>query len=70
MRASKDNHDKYAYALELRHEAGRRVGIENIRAAKLARIEAERAEMEASYAKERQVLPEFRCMLLVRLVES
>lgn len=69
-RATKENHDKYAYALELRHEAARRVGIENIRAAKLARIEAERAEMEASYAKERQVLPEFRCMLLVRLVES
>lgn len=69
-KATKENHDKYAYALELQHEAARRVGIENIRAAKLARIEAERAEMEASYAKERQVLPEFRCMLLVRLVES
>ena len=54
-RATKENHDKYAYALELRHEAARRVGIENIRAAKLARIEAERAEMEASYAKERSV---------------
>lgn len=68
--ATRENHDKYAYALELRHEAARRMGIENIRVAKLARIEAERAEMEAAYAKERQVLPEFRCMLLVRLVES
>ena len=69
-KATRENHDKYAYALELRREAAQRVGIENIRAAKLARIEAEQAEMEASYAKERQVLPEFRCMLLVRLVES
>lgn len=67
-KATKENHDKYAYALELRHEAARRVGIENIRVAKLARIEAERAEMETTYAKERQVLPQFRCMLLVRLV--
>ena len=69
-KATRENHDKYAYALELRREAAQRVGIENIRAAKLARIEAEQAEMEVSYAKERQVLPEFRCMLLVRLVES
>lgn len=67
-KATKDNHEKYAYALRLRREAARRVGIENIRASKLARIDAEEREMEAAYAKERQVLPEFRCMILVRLV--
>ena len=49
-------------------EAARRVGIENIRTAKLAKLDAEEREMEADYARERQVLPEFRCMLLARLV--
>lgn len=67
-KATKENHDKYAYALKLRHEAAKRIGIENIRNSKLAKIDEERAAMEAAYAKERQVLPEFKCMLLVRLV--
>ena len=44
------------------------MGIENIRTAKLAKLDAEEREMEADYARERQVLPEFRCMLLARLV--
>ena len=67
-KATRDNHEKYAYALRLRREAARRVGIENIRTAKLAKLDAEEREMEADYARERQVLPEFRCMLLARLV--
>ena len=67
-KTTKDNHEKYAYALRLRRDAARRVGIDNIRTAKLAKLDAEERDMELSYAKERQVLPEFRCMLLARLV--
>lgn len=67
-KTTKDNHEKYAYALRLRRDAARRVGIENIRVSKLAKLDAEERDMELSYAKERQVLPEFRCMLLARLV--
>lgn len=66
-RRSRENHDKYAYALRLREEAAQRVGIENIRASKLAHIAAEREAMETDYKYTRQVLPEFRCMAMVRL---
>ena len=67
-KATRENHEKYAYALQLRREAAKRVGIENSRTAKLAKLDAEERETEADYARERQVLPEFRCMLLARLV--
>ena len=44
------------------------MGIENIRRSRLAKLDAEERGMETEYAKERQALPEFCCMLLVRLV--
>lgn len=66
-RRSKENHDKYAYALELRADTARRIGIENIRTSKMARIADERARMEADYECVSQVLPEFKCSILVRL---
>lgn len=65
---AQENYDKYTYALDLRRKAARRIGIENIRIARLARLDDEKIEMDAAYLHERQVLPEFNCMLLVRLV--
>lgn len=68
-KVTRENHEKYLYALGLRRKAVQRIGIPNIRDAKLSSIEAEELVAEREYSRDLQVLPEFRCMLLVRLVK-
>lgn len=64
---SKEQYDKYRYALSLRQEAAQRIGIENIRRARVARLRQEEAEIEADYKRGETILPEFRLMMLARL---
>ena len=64
---SKEQYDKYRYALSLRQEAANRIGIENIRRARVARLSQEETEIEAEYKRGETILPEFRLMMLARL---
>ena len=67
LQKNQESYNKYKYALQLRTEAAGHIGIENIRKSRLARLEKERVEIEKSYAKGKQVFPDFRLALLVRL---
>ena len=67
LQKNQESYNKYKYALQLRTEAAGHIGIENIRKSRLARLEKERVEIERSYVKGKQVFPDFRLALLVRL---
>jgi hypothetical protein len=67
MLLNQESYNKYRYALQLRKEAVEHIGIENIRQARLAKLEKEKATIEAEYKKGAQVYPDFRLMLAVRL---
>lgn len=67
LRLNKESYDKYMYAHKLRTEAAEYIGIENIRYARLKRLEKEKINIENEYRKGTKVYPDFRLMLLVRL---
>lgn len=67
IQRNQENYNKYTYALQLRTEATMRVGIDNIRQSRLAKLEKEKAAIENNYKKGSQVYPDFRLMMLVRL---
>lgn len=67
LRKNKEKHDKYIYALKLRTEAASQIGIENIKKARLYKLEEERKQIENDYLKGQQVYPDFRLVLLIRL---
>lgn len=60
-------YNKYIYALQLRTESADHIGIENIKKSRLIRLEREREEIERSFKAGKQVYPDFRLTLLVRL---
>ena len=62
-----ESYNKYMYALQLRTEAADHIGVENIRKSRLLRLKKEREEIEKSYVAGKQVYPDFRLSLLVRL---
>jgi len=62
-----ENHRKYSYALSLRVDAARHIGIDNIRSHKLAALEKERVDMEAAYIAGKQICPDFRLEILVHM---
>ena len=64
---SREQYEKYKYALSLRREAAEHIGIENIRQYKIIKLEQEEQENEAEYRRSGTVLPDFRLMMLVRL---
>jgi superfamily II RNA helicase len=61
------SYNKYMYALKLRTEAAENIGIENIRTSRLLKLEKEKAAIESEFQKGKQVYPDFRLTLLVRL---
>lgn len=67
IQTKKESYNKYMYALQLRTEAAEHIGIDNIRRSRLARLEREKAAIEAEYKKGSQVFPDFRMMILIRL---
>ena len=67
IQTKKESYNKYMYALQLRTEAAEHIGIENIRCSRLAKLEREKAAIEAEYKKGSQVFPDFRMMILIRL---
>lgn len=67
IQTKKESYNKYMYALQLRTEAAEHIGIENIRRSRLAKLEREKAAIEAEYKKGSQVFPDFRMMIMIRL---
>jgi SNF2 family DNA or RNA helicase len=67
IQTKKESYTKYMYALQLRTEAAEHIGIENIRRSRLAKLEREKATIEAEYKKGSQVYPDFRMMIMIRL---
>ena len=67
IQTEKESYNKYMYALQLRTEAAAHIGIENIRRSRLAKLEREKAAIEAEYKKGSQVFPDFRMMIMIRL---
>ncbi|MDD6488468.1 MAG: helicase-related protein [Clostridia bacterium] len=64
---NQESYNKYMYAIQLREDAAGHIGIENIRRSRLAKLEREKASIEAKYKKGSQIFPDFRLMILVRL---
>ncbi len=67
LKANEENARKYRYALKLRMEAAGRIGIDNIRRARLDRLSQEKIRIEEEYQKGMEVCPDFRLMMLARL---
>jgi len=67
LQANLESYNKYMYALQLRMEATRQIGIENIRRSRLRKLEKEKEELEAAYTAGIKILPDFRLTLLARL---
>ena len=67
LQKNQESYNKYMYALQLRTEAADHIGIENIKKSRRARLAREKEEIERSFAKGKQVFPDFRLSLLVRL---
>ena len=63
-RKVEENHRKYDYALSLRLDAAKRIGIENIRNHKLNSLLQEKEEMETQYKHSKQICPDFYLELL------
>ncbi len=66
-RKIEENHRKYDYALSLRIDAAKRIGIENIRAHKLNSLAKEKEQMEAQYRQSKQICPDFYLELLAHM---
>lgn len=62
-----ETYRKYMYALELRIEAAKHIGIENIRSHKLNSLAKEKAEVERNFITGKQICPEFKLMFLACL---
>ena len=67
IKRSNEQYEKYKYALTLRKEAASRIGIDNIRNSRIAKLESEEREIEAEHKHSGTVLPDFKLMMLVRL---
>ena len=67
LQKNQESYNKYMYALKLRTEAANHIGIENIRKSRLQRLEKEQYEIEKSFIRGKQIYPDFRLSLLVRL---
>ena len=67
LQKNEESYKKYMYALELRTEAAGRIGIENIRKSRLDRLQHEKQVIEQAYKRGKQVYPDFRLTIMVRL---
>ena len=59
-----DEYRKRRYALTLRIEAAQKIGIENIRASRIRKLEAQLAAVTAEYELKQSICPTFRPMLI------
>lgn len=66
---NEEQYKKYQYALKLRRDAAKHIGIENIRNHKLASLIEEEKEIERKYLEGKEVCPEFKPVLVVHMDE-
>lgn len=62
-----ENYRKHSYALELRIDAAKRIGIENIRKARLRELEREKEEIKRKFEKNKIICPVFKPIFILRL---
>lgn len=67
LQKNEESYNKYMYALQLRTEAAEHIGIVNIRKSRLARLQHEKQMIEQEYKRGKQVYPDFRLTIMVRL---
>ena len=67
IKRSEEDYRKYKYALSLRTEAAQHIGIDNIRVARLKKLQQEEQDIERKHKEGQRLYPEFNLMLLVRL---
>lgn len=67
IKKNQESYNKYMYALQLRTEAAVHIGIENIRKARLRKLEQEKANIEETHKAGSQIYPDFKLVILIRL---
>ena len=67
IQKNQESYNKYMYALQLRTEAAEHIGIENIRASRLRKLEQEKANIEEAHKAGSQIYPDFKLAVLIRL---
>lgn len=63
----KESHNKFEHAWNLRKEAAESIGIDNIKNARLKKLEEEKNVMESEFKREKEIYPELKLILLVKL---
>ncbi len=63
----KESYRKYMYALELRTEAAKKIGIENIRRHRVTQLMKEKTIKSMEYEASQKLCPEFRPVMVLRM---
>ncbi|MGD9567044.1 MAG: DEAD/DEAH box helicase [Sedimentibacter sp.] len=63
----KEKYRKFSYALELRIDAAKKIGIDNIRKSRLKELEREKEEIALKFKKDKIISPVFKPIFLSRL---
>lgn len=67
LKHNEETYKKYMYALKLRMEAAEHIGIDNIRISRQKKLTKEKIAIEERYQKGKQVYPDFKLLMLLRL---
>ena len=67
IQKNQESYNKYMYALQLRKEAAEHIGIENIRASRLRKLEQEKNNIEEAHRAGSRIYPDFKLAMLIRL---
>ncbi len=63
----KESHNKYEHAWKLRKEAAEHIGIDNIKNARLKKLEVEKSAMESDFKRDKEIYPELKLIMLAKL---
>ena len=63
----KESHNKYEHAWKLRKEAAEHIGIDNIKNARLNKLEVEKKAMESDFRRDKEIYPELKLIMLAKL---
>lgn len=63
----KESHNKYEHAWMLRKEAAEHIGIDNIKNARLNKLEVEKKAMESDFRRDKEIYPELKLIMLAKL---
>lgn len=63
----KESHNKFEHAWNLRKEAAESIGIDNIKNARLKKLEEEKNVMESEFKRDKEIYPELKLILMAKL---